>query len=130
MSDEAIYQDSDVTITATELRYRNNPYPLSSIKSVVYFKEPLDVKGLVINVIFVVAGVVCILTLKAFCAIVGVLAAGIGGFNLYGFYQDITNPTFVVAVDFRHSSETLFMKRRSADWARRVHDTLHDALQR
>src|SRR5947209_20329134 len=107
MSDEPIYQDSDVTITAAQLRYQNNYYPLSSIKSVVSFKEPLDVKGLVINAAFAVAGLVSILTLKALCAIVGLLAAGIGGFNLYGFYQDISSPVFVVAVDF-HSGQTLY----------------------
>jgi hypothetical protein len=73
-------------------------------------------------------GVVSILTFKAVCAIIGLLAAGICGFNLYGFYQDITNPTFVVAVEF-HSGESIYMKRRNPDWARRVHDALHEALR-
>lgn len=128
MSDEAIYQDSDVTITATQLIYQNNYYPLHTIKSVVYIKEPLDIKGLMINAVCAIAGLVSILTFKAVCAIVGLLAVGICGFNLYGFYQDITTPIFIVAVEF-HSGKSLYMKRRSLDWARRVHDALHDALR-
>lgn len=128
MSDEAIYHDSDVTITSTQLIYQNNYYPLHSIKSVVYFKEPLDVKGLVINAVVALAGLVGILTFSAVCAVVGLIAVGIGGFNLHSFYQDIKNPIFIVAVEF-HSGESLYMKRRSLDWARRVHDSLRDAMR-
>jgi hypothetical protein len=129
MSDVAIYQDSDVTITSTQLVYQNNYYPLQSIKSVVYFKEPLDVKGLIINAALAVGAVIAILTFKAICAVVGLIAVAICGFNLFGFYKDIQNPVFVVAVEF-HSGESIYMKRRSLDWARRVHDALHDALRR
>jgi hypothetical protein len=129
MSDSAIYHDSDVTITSTQLVWQNNYYPLQSIKSVVYFKEPLDVKGLVINAIVALGGLIAILTFKAVCAVIGLVAVGIGGFNLYGFYQDITNPVFIVAVEF-HSNESIYMKRRSLEWARRVHDGLHNAMRR
>lgn len=45
MNDQVLFQDADVTVTPTQLVYRNNHYPLQSIKSVVYFKEPLDVKA-------------------------------------------------------------------------------------
>lgn len=127
MSDP-IYQDSDVTITATQLNYQNNYYPLSTIKTVVYFKEPLDVKGLIINAVLALGALIAIFSFKAVCAVIGFIALGIGGFNLYGFYQDITNPTFVVAVEF-HSGKSIYMKRRSAEWARRVHDALHDAMR-
>jgi len=129
MSEAAIYQDSDITITSAQLVYQNNYYPLQSIKSVVYFKAPLDVKGLIINAVLAVGAVIAILTFKAICAVVGLIAVAICGFNLYGFYQDIQNPMFVVAVEF-HSNESIYMKRRSLDWARRVHDALHDAMRR
>jgi hypothetical protein len=128
MSDAAIYQDSDVTITSSQLVYQNDYYPLHSIKSVVSFKEPLDVKGLAINAVLAVGALIAIFSFKAICAIVGLLALGVCGFNLYTLYQDMTNPTFVVAVTF-HSNKSIYMKRRSAEWARRVHDALHDAMR-
>jgi len=129
MSDAGIYRDSDVTITSTQLVYQNNYYPSHSIKSVVYFKEPLDVKGLVINAVLAIGALIAIFSLKAICAVVGLFALAVCGFNLYSFYRDSTNPTYVVAVTF-HSNESLYMKRRSAEWARRVHDAIHDAMRR
>jgi len=128
MSDAAIYQDSDITITSTHLIYQNNYYPLHSIKSVVYFKEPSDVKGLIINAVVALGAVIAIFSFKAICAVVGLLALLVCGFNLYGFYRDSANPTYVVAVTFQ-SNESIYMKRRSAEWARRVHDALDDAMR-
>src|SRR5260370_37864172 len=127
MNDQPMFQDSDVTVTSSILVHGNNHYPLSSIKSVVFFKEPLDVKGLLINAVIALLGLSGILTLRAFCAIIGLIAVGICAFNLYHAYVDITNPTYIVAVTF-HSGESIYIKRRDMAWAKKLHDTLLDAI--
>jgi hypothetical protein len=127
MDDQVLFDSGGVVVTRSKLVHGGNYYPLHSIKSVVFFKEPLDVKGLVINIVVALAGLVGILTFKTFCLIVGVLGIAVGGFNLYNFYTDIANPNYVVAVDF-HSAETIYIKRRDIAWAQKLHDTLHDAM--
>lgn len=128
MNDQPLFQDSDVVVTSSTLVYRNNNYPLASIKSVVFFKEPLDVKGLVINVVIALVGLGGILTFQSVCAIIGLIALGICGFNLYNAYIDITNPDYVVAVEF-HTGESIYIKRRDMEWARKLHDTLLAAIR-
>lgn len=129
MNDQPLFQDSDVVVTSSILVHRNNHYQLASIKSVVFFKDPLDVKGLVINAVIALVGLGGILTFRSICAIIGLIAIGVGGFNLYNFYIDITNPEYVVAVDF-HTGESIYIKRRDMAWARKLHDTLQTALLR
>jgi hypothetical protein len=128
MNDQPLFQDSDVTVTSSILVHGNNHYPLSSIKSVVFFKEPLDVKGLLINAVIALAGLYGISTFSSVGVIIGLIAVGVCGFNLYSFYNDITNPTYVVAVTF-HSGESIYIKKRNLAWARKLHDTLLDAMK-
>jgi len=128
MTDQPLFQDSDVVVTSSMLVHRNNHYPLASIKSVVFFKEPLDVKGLVINAAIALVGLGGILTFRSVCAIIGLVALGICAFNLYNFYIDITNPEYIVAVEF-HTRESIYIKRRDMAWARKLHDTLLDAIR-
>ena len=94
----------------------------------VFFKDPLDVKGLVINVVIALVGLGGILTFRSVCAIIGLIALGICGFNLYNFYVDITNPEYNVAVEF-HTGESIYIKRRDLAWARKLHDTLLAAIR-
>jgi hypothetical protein len=128
MNDRPLFQDSDVVVTSSTLVHRNNHYPLASIKSVVFFKEPLDVKGLVINAVIALAGLGGILTFRSVCAIIGLIALGVCGFNLYHAYIDITNPEYMVAVEF-HTGESIYIKRRDIAWARKLHDTLLAAIK-
>src|SRR6476469_7297880 len=123
MTDQAIFREGDVIVTASQLVHGNNYYPLHTIKSVVFFKEPFDVKSFVINIIGALAGLAGILSFKSVCLIVGLLAVAVCGFNLYTDYNTLQNPTFVVAVTF-HSGESIYIKRRSLDWAQRLHDAL------
>lgn len=129
MSDSAIYQDADITITSTQFVYQSNHYPLQSIKNVVWYKEPLHVRGLVINILLAAFAVLGISTFEVQPAVVGLLMAAVSGSNLYGLYHDIHDPVFVVAVEF-HSNESIRMKRRSLEWARGVYDALHVTMRR
>jgi hypothetical protein len=129
MNDQPLFQDTDVIVTSSVLVHRNQHYPLTSIKSVVFFKDPLDVKGLVINAVIALVGLGGILTFRSVCAIIGLIALGICGFNLYNFYIDITNPEYVVAITF-HAGESIYIKKRDVVWARELHDTLQTALLR
>jgi hypothetical protein len=128
MSDQPLFQDSDVVVTSSILVHGNNHYPLTSIKSVVFFKEPLDVKGLVINAVIALVGLGGILTFRSICAIIGLIALGVCGFNLYNAYIDITNPEYIVAVTL-HTGESIYIKRRDMAWARKLHDTLLAAIR-
>lgn len=127
MNDQPMFQDSDVTVTSSTLVHGNNNYPLPSIKSVVFFKEPLDVKGLMINAVIALVGLVGILTFRSVCAIIGLIAVGICGFNLYNDYKDTTNPTYIVAVTL-HSGESIYIKKRNMVSARKLYDTLLTAI--
>jgi hypothetical protein len=128
MNDQPLFQDTDIIVTSSILVHGNQHYPLTSIKSVVFFKDPLDVKGLVINAVIALVGLGGILTFRSVCAIIGLIALGIGGFNLYNFYIDITNPEYIVAVTF-HAGESIYIKRRDMAWARKLHDTLLAAIR-
>jgi len=108
MNDQPLFQDSSVIVTSSMLVHGNQHYPLPSIKSVVFFKEPLDVKGLVINAVIALVGLGGILTFRSVCAIIGLIALGICGFNLYHAYVDFTNPEYVVAVEF-HTGESIYI---------------------
>jgi hypothetical protein len=127
MNDQALFQDSDVVVTTSQLVHGSNHYPLQSIKSVVFFKEPLDIKGLLINAAIALAGLYGILTFSTFGVIAGLIAVGVCGFNLYNGYNDIKNPTYIVAVEF-HSGESIYIKKRDMAWARKLHDALHAAM--
>lgn len=128
MNDQPLFQDSDVIVTSSMLVHGNNHYPLSSIRSVVFFKEPLDIKGLFINAAIALAGLYGIFKFSSVCVILGLIAVAVCGFNLYHSYIDITNPKYVVAVEF-HTGESIYLKRRDMAWARRLHDTLLAALR-
>jgi hypothetical protein len=128
MNDQPLFQDSDVIVTSSIFVHGNQHYPLTSIKSVVFFKDPLDVKGLVINAVIALVGLGGILTFRSVCAIIGLIALGICGFNLYNFYIDITNPEYIVAVTF-HAGESIYIKRRDLAWAQKLHDTLLAAIR-
>jgi hypothetical protein len=128
MNDQPLFQDSDVIVTSSLLVHGGNHYPLTSIKSVVFFKEPLDVKGLVINAAIALAGLYAISWFSSVCVIIGLIALGICGFNLYNFYVDITNPEYNVAVEF-HTGESIYINRRDMAWARKLHDTLLAAMR-
>lgn len=129
MADEELYRDGDVVITPSTLAHGGNYYPLSSIKSVVHFKEPLDVKGLLINAVMALAGLYGLSTFSTLGVILGLLAVGVCGFNLYNFYIDMSNPQYIVAIEF-HSGESIYIKRRDMEWARRLHDAVHGAMKR
>jgi hypothetical protein len=94
---------------------------------VVFFKEPLDVKGLLINAAIALVGLYGIFRFSSICVIVGLIAVGVCGFNLYNDYNDITNPTYIVAVEF-HTGESIYIKRRDMAWAQKLHDTLLAAM--
>ena len=128
MDDQPLFQDSDVIVTSSMLVHGNNHYPLPSIKSVVFFKEPLDVKGLFINAAIALAGLYGISTFSTIGVILGLIAVGVCGFNLYNGYNDITNPTYIVAVEF-HTGESIYLKKRDMAWAQKLHDTLLAAMR-
>ena len=128
MNDQPLYQDSDIVVTSSILVYRNNHYPLTSIKSVVFFKEPLDVMGLLINAVILLVGLFGIFTFYIICVGIGLLAVVICGYNLYNDYIDITNPNYTVAIEL-HSGESVYVKRRDMAWAQKLRDTLHLALR-
>lgn len=127
MNDQALFQGGGVVVTSSQLVHGSNHYPLRSIKSVVFFKEPLDAKGLLINAAMALAGLYGISTFSSFGVIVGLIAVGVCGFNLYNGYKDIKNPTYIVAVTF-HSGESISIKRRDMAWAMKLHDALHAAM--
>lgn len=128
MNDQPVFQDSDVIVTSSKLVHGNNHYPLASIKSVVFFKEPLDVKGLVINAAIALVALYGILTFSSICVIIGLIAIAVCGFNLYNSYKDITNPTYIVAVEF-HTGESIYIKKRDIALAQKLHDALLAAIR-
>ena len=123
MSSQPLFQYGDVIVTSSILVHGHNHYQLSSIKSVVFFKEPLDVKGLLINAVVALAGLFMIFTCFPIGLIIGLIAIGLGGFNLYSFYNEATNPTYVVAVEF-HTEKSIYIKIRDMTQAMKLHDTL------
>lgn len=128
MNEQPIFQSGDVIVTSSQLVHGGNYYQLHSIKSVVFFKEPFDTKSFAINVICVLAALYGMSTFKSVCLIVGLIAVGICGFNLYNDYNDLKNPNYIVAVSF-HSGESIYIRRRDLDWAQRLHDALHAAMR-
>jgi hypothetical protein len=127
MASNELFSGGGVVVTTSKLVDGANYYPLVSIKSVVYFKDELDVKGLIINAAITIAGFYGIATLSALGVILGLIAVGVGGFNLKGFKEDITNPEYIVAVEF-HSGESVYLKKRDSEWARRLYDVLREAM--
>lgn len=127
MTGNELFSGGGVVVTTTKLVDGANYYPLESIKSVVYFKDELDVKGLIINAAIAIAGLYGIATLSTLGVILGLIAIGISGFNLKGFKEDITNPEYTVAVTF-HRGESVYLKKRDSKWARRLYDVLRDAM--
>lgn len=128
MNDQAVFQDSNVIVTSSKLVHGNNHYPLASIKSVVFFKEPLDIKGLVINAGIALVALYGISTFSSICVIIGLIAIAVCGFNLYNSYKDIANPTYVVAVEF-HTGESIYIKKRDIELAQKLHDALLAAIR-
>jgi hypothetical protein len=128
MNDNLLYQDSDVTITPTVFVNGRDHYPLTSIKSVVYFKEPLMIQALLANVAIILVSLYGIFTFYTFCIIVGLLAILLCGYNLYNDYIDITNPNYMVAITL-HTGESIYIKRRDLAWAKRVYETLLEAMR-
>jgi hypothetical protein len=127
MASNELFSGGGVVVTTTKLVDGANYYPLVSIKSVVYFKDKLDVKALIINAAIAIAGLYGIATLSTLGVILGLIAIGIGGFNLKGFKEDITNPEYTVAVTF-HRGESVYLKKRDSEWARRLYDVLREAM--
>ena len=127
MNDQIFFQDSDAIVTSSQFVHGGNHYPLDSIKSVVFFKEPLDIKGLLINAAIALAGLWGIFTFSTFGVIAGLIAVGVCGFNLYSGYNDINNPMYIVAVDF-HTGESIYIKRRDLAWVKKLHDALRAAM--
>ncbi|MCX6168661.1 MAG: DUF6232 family protein [Ignavibacteriales bacterium] len=128
MEEQNLFDEGGVLVTRTKLSYENKYYQLSSIKSVLFIKEPFDVKGLLINLLVAIAGLYGILTFSTIGLILGLIGLGIGGFNLKGFYQDFTDPVYIVCVDL-HSGETIYIKRRNLDFAKRLTDILNSVLR-
>lgn len=127
MASNELFSGGGVVVTTTKLIDGASYYPLDSIKSVVYFKDELDVKGLIINAALAIAGLYGIATLSTLGVILGLIAIGIGGFNLKGFKEDITNPGYTVAVTF-HRGESVYLRKRDSKWARRLYDVLREAM--
>jgi hypothetical protein len=127
MASNELFSGGGVVVTTTKLVDGANYYPLVSIKSVVYFKDELDVKGLIINAAIAIAGLYGIATLSALGVILGLIAVGVGGFNLTGFKEDIMNPEYTVAVTF-HTGKSVYLKKRDSEWARRLYDVLREAM--
>jgi hypothetical protein len=127
MSGNILFESGDVVVTTSQLVHGSNHHPLQSIKSVTFFKDPLDVKGLLINAAIALAGLYGISRFSTFGVIAGLIAVGICGSNLYGGYNDIKNPTFIVAVSF-HSGESIYIKRRDFAWAKKLDEVLHAAM--
>ncbi len=127
MSDQIFFQADNVLVTSSKLVYGSNYYPLGAIKSVVYFKNSLDISGLLINAVFFLAGIYGIFTFSTVGIILGLIAVVICGYNLKNFYAEMQNPTFTVAVGF-HSGESLYINC-GRNLAKELHDALHIAIQ-
>lgn len=127
MNDQIFFQGGNIVVTSTKLIQGSTYYPLGAIKSVVYFKNSLDVQGLLINAVFFLAGIYGIFTFSTLGLILGGIAVFIGGYNLKNFYTEIQNPTYVVSVGF-HSGESLYIDC-DRDTAKELHDALHYAIQ-
>jgi hypothetical protein len=127
MAGDELFRDADVVVTTKKLVHGANYYPLVSIKSVVYFKDELDVKGLIINAAIAIAGLYGLATLSTLGVILGLIAVAVCGFNLKGFKEDITNPEYTVAVEL-HAGESVYLKKRDSEWARRLYDVLREAM--
>jgi hypothetical protein len=128
MEEQILFNEGGVLVTHTKLSYENKFYQLSSIKSVLFIKEPFGVGGFLLNIVVAIAGAYGILTFSAIGLFLGLIGLAIGGINVKNMYRDIKDPVYIVCVDL-HSGETIYIKKRNSDFAKRLTDVLNSALR-
>jgi hypothetical protein len=127
MEENSLFDESGVLVTRTKMSYEGKDYQLNSIKSVLYIKEPFSVSDFLINIAITIAGLYGIFTFSTVGLILGLIGLGIGGFNVRNMYRDIKDPVYIVCVEL-HSGESIYIKQRSLDFAKRLTDVLNSAL--
>ncbi len=127
MEEQILFDESGVKLTPVTLYYDNKKLSLSSIDSVLYIKEPFSVRDLIINVVLAIAGLIGIFSFKMVWLIIGIIALAIGGFNSKNMIRDIKDPIYIVCVKL-HSGESVYIERRSIDFANKLTNALNSVL--
>lgn len=113
LSNEPLYQDRFCRVTYSTLDNHSTSYPISKITSVT---QPLQVPfefigGFLLNGGLLVLGLVGLLSLSPGWMFVGLIAAAIGGFNVYGEF----NRPWWITVTLVNSEEFRIKRPKKTD---------------
>ena len=120
---EELFNNGNIILTTTTLRYGNQYYPVSEISGITYFKMPWETRNFIINLIVGILGIKAILAFTTGWIIIGLILAGIGGFNCYNI---ATVEHRIVVVKFLNGDKLDFdfKEMKTALW---LNDALHKA---
>lgn len=121
---EELFNNGTTSVTASILKHRAQSIPIRTIIKVSDFKMPLEIKTFIINVGFGVLGLVGIFTFKTIWVIIGLIALGIGGYNVYDIS---TRSHYMVIVEFSNG-EKLNFDFPKAETAIALRDAINKAI--
>ena len=121
---EELFNNGTTIVTTSTLKHRVQSIPIRTITKVSDFKMPLEVKNFLINAAFAVLGLVGIFTFKTIWVIIGLIALGIGGFNVYDIS---TRSHYMVVVEFA-SGERLKFDFPKIEKAIELRDAINKAI--
>ena len=121
---EEFFNNGTTTVTASTLKHRAQSYPIRTISKVSDFKMPTEIKNFIINGIVGVLGLAGIFSFKTIWVILGLIAAGIGGYNVYDI---ITRAHYMVIVEFSNG-ERLEFDFPKVETAIELRDAINKAL--
>lgn len=121
---EELFNDGITIVTPSTLKHRAQSYPIRTITKVSDFKMPLEMKNFAINAGLGVLGLVGIFTFKTIWVVLGLIALGIGGWNVYDIS---TRSHYMVIVEFSNN-EQLEFDFRKVETAIQLRDAINKAI--
>jgi hypothetical protein len=121
---EELFNDGTTIVTTSTLKHRAQSYPIRTITKVSDFKMPLEIKNFAINAGLGVLGLVGIFTFKTIWVVLGLIALGVGGWNVYDIS---TRSHYMVIVEFSNS-EQLEFDFRKVETAIQLRDAINKAI--
>jgi hypothetical protein len=121
---EEFFNNGTTTVTVSTLKHRAQSYPIGTISKVSDFKMPPEIKNFIINGIVGIIGLVGIFSFKSVWVILGLLATGIGGYNVYDI---LTRAHYMVIVEFSNG-ERLEFDFPKVETAIELRDAINKAL--
>ena len=121
---EELFNDGITIVTTSTLKHRAQSYTIRTITKVSDFKMPLEMKNFAINAGLGVLGLVGLFTFKTIWVVLGLIALGIGGWNVYDIS---TRSHYMVIVEFSNN-EQLEFDFRKVETAIQLRDAINKAI--